>query len=371
MKICGIVCEFNPLHNGHLRLLRFAKEQSGCDVVLCVMSGNFSQRGEPCLLEKTIRAKHAVLAGADAVLELPFVFATASAEDFALGAIRILQAVGADTLCFGSECGDAPALRKAADFLSSKNFEPHLQNGNSYAKAADLCLREEGITLLEEPNNLLAVTYLLACQKQNYSPRLLTLRRDRSENATICTSRTIREAVDSDQKSTVKACVPAFVYDDLPTKTSLTAYRQFAFSSLATQSAANLREIYGVCEGLEHRILQAARTSSDFEDLLLQCKTKRYTLLKLQRILLHAAVGLTKAQAERAKLEPVYFVPLALNEAKADEILGLLARRGTFLKQAEGVAKSFDQTADRLYRSLTGEKIAKNAPSTPFLRVKA
>ena len=118
MKICAIICEYNPLHNGHLWQIREAKEHSNADAVLCIMSGDFVQRGETALLDKFTRAKHAVLAGADAVIQLPTVFATANAELFARGAIRILSSIPAvKTLSFGAENPDKTAFKLAARYL--------------------------------------------------------------------------------------------------------------------------------------------------------------------------------------------------------------------------------------------------------------
>ena len=118
-KKCGIVCEYNPLHNGHIRQISAAKKQTGCETLVCLMSGDFTQRGDGAVLDKYLRANHAVKAGADIVLELPVVFATGSAEDFAYGAVKILSALGCDCMHFGSECGDIETLNSIADFFLS------------------------------------------------------------------------------------------------------------------------------------------------------------------------------------------------------------------------------------------------------------
>ena len=142
MKICGIICEYNPFHNGHLYQLREAKRLSGADAIVCVMSGNFVQRGEAAILDKYTRAKHAIMAGADVVIELPTPFATANAELFAKGATALLSAIPAvDTLCFGAENADKLAFISAARYLNeepkevSDKIKTAVANGVSYAKA--------------------------------------------------------------------------------------------------------------------------------------------------------------------------------------------------------------------------------------------
>ena len=142
MKICAIICEYNPFHNGHLYQLMEAKRQSGADAILCIMSGNFVQRGEAATMDKFTRAKHAVLAGADAVIELPTVFACSNAELFAKGALSILSSIPAvSTLCFGAETADKAAFLLAARYLNnepkevSEKIKELISTGVSYAKA--------------------------------------------------------------------------------------------------------------------------------------------------------------------------------------------------------------------------------------------
>ena len=142
MKICAIICEYNPFHNGHLYQIQQAKALSGADAILCLMSGNFVQRGEAAVMDKYTRAKHAVLAGADVVIELPTVFATSNAELFAKGALSILSKIPSiTTLCFGAETADAQALYNAAKLLNnepeeiSNKIKELISSGVAYAKA--------------------------------------------------------------------------------------------------------------------------------------------------------------------------------------------------------------------------------------------
>ena len=147
MKICGVICEYNPLHNGHAYLLEEARARSGCDAVVCVMSGCFTQRGEPALFGRYTRARHAVLAGADAVIELPVWCACGSAEYFFSGAVSLLDRLGCvDTVCFGSECGDASLLEEAARVTALEPapyrslLREGLRRGLSFPRARQLAL---------------------------------------------------------------------------------------------------------------------------------------------------------------------------------------------------------------------------------------
>ena len=148
MKICAIICEFNPFHNGHKYILDKARELSGCDALICIMSGSFTQRGNICVIDKFLRAKHAVVCGADCILELPTAFSVAPAEIFAKGAVKILSSVPEiDTLAFGCESGSEADFLSAAKILSdeSGNFKEALKKsldtGESYAKKLRLCVR--------------------------------------------------------------------------------------------------------------------------------------------------------------------------------------------------------------------------------------
>lgn len=190
MNICGIVAEYNPLHNGHLYQLQKAKELSGADYTIIVMSGNFMQRGTPAIMDKYARAKAALSCGADLVLELPAYYATGSAEYFAMGAVSILDKLGAVThLCFGSECGDADLLKKIAGIILSESpeykecLQSHLRSGQTYPSARTSALLKIApelsayISVLNTPNNILGIEYIKSIMKQNSSMVPLTTKR--------------------------------------------------------------------------------------------------------------------------------------------------------------------------------------------------
>ena len=185
MKVVGIIAEYNPFHKGHAYQIRYAKERLGADYVIVAMSGPFTQRGTPALFDKYSRAGHALACGADLVLELPVVYATASAQIFATGGVALLQNAGlVDTLLFGSECPDLAALKNIADMLSEETpayqalLRQALQEGSSYAAARAKALENPAYAkILAQPNNILAIEYLGALSRLDSSMTPLCLQR--------------------------------------------------------------------------------------------------------------------------------------------------------------------------------------------------
>lgn len=180
MKITGIIAEYNPFHNGHRYQIQKARQITGADYVIVVMSGNFTQRGTPALIDKYSRAKMALMGGADLVLELPVCFATGSAEYFASGAIALLNQLGCvDSICFGSECGDIVPLKNLAQALVhetddyKKILKSKLKSGSTYPVARNAALAEtlDGFIpydmILGFPNNILGIEYIKALIRQN------------------------------------------------------------------------------------------------------------------------------------------------------------------------------------------------------------
>ena len=186
MNVCGIVVEYNPFHNGHIHHIHQARKQSGCDLLIAVMSPHFVQRGEPAIVDKYARAEMALKNGADLVLELPAAAATGSAEYFAEGAVELLDASGVvDALCFGSELGKLAPLEKAAALLLEEPEEyrqllrEELKRGKNFPEAREIALsaffpeRE----LLSAPNNILAIEYLKALKRRKSSIEAVTIPR--------------------------------------------------------------------------------------------------------------------------------------------------------------------------------------------------
>ncbi|HOO22912.1 MAG TPA: nucleotidyltransferase family protein, partial [Clostridia bacterium] len=199
MKVTAIICEYNPFTNGHLKHLKLAREETGADTVICIMSGSFTQRGDAAILSKYQRAELAVRMGADMVVELPLIFAISPADNFAYGAVKILSTLpDIEYLSFGSECGDANLLTKVARLLSDEptDFKVLLQkfqsDGNSFPKARSLALKAYAelnpeyadiSLMLEKPNNVLGIAYIMALKKFGLdNVKLHTIKRETDYN---------------------------------------------------------------------------------------------------------------------------------------------------------------------------------------------
>lgn len=212
MKAVGIIVEYNPFHNGHSYHLQAAKEVAQADIVIAVMSGNFLQRGEPALVSKWYRTKMALLGGVDIVIELPYQFASQKAETFANGAISILDAIGCQALCFGSESGNISSFLETIDFLAvnqdiyDENIKRFIQTGVSYPKALSLSFQAMSSTNhlvdLAKPNNILGYQYIKALKQQKSLIKPLTIRRKNADyhdehfaTETIASATSIRKAL--------------------------------------------------------------------------------------------------------------------------------------------------------------------------------
>ena len=347
MRICGVICEYNPLHNGHAHHLAQARALSGADYLVCAMSGSFTQRGEPAMADKWSRARMALLCGADLVLELPTLFAVRPAEQFAQGGTALLCAMGAQALAFGSECGDLAALRQAAALLEAETPEFHaglraeLARGATLARARTRALTgalpPDTLAVLAQPNAALAVCYLRALHRLGGGmepiliPRIGSGYHDAAPGP-LASATAVRAAVQTDRWEDIRAAVPAAVYPLL--REACDQGRLHAPGALDTALLAALRsmpahQIAALCdvsEGLEHRIQRAAWTAGDREQLLAAVKCKRYTHARLSRILCAALLGMTRELARRCPT-PAYARVLGFR-AGARPLLSHLKRKG-------------------------------------------
>lgn len=308
----GIICEFDPLHSGHARLLSHARAM-GADAVICAMSGNFTQRGSFAALDKRARAEMAVRCGADLVLELPTPWAMSPAETFARGGVRLLALAGADTLLFGSECGDLPALRCLADCLDSPAFADRLTAADSGAtfavrrqRAAAALLGDADAALLESPNNTLAVEYLRALRRTGASMTPATLLRtgaahDGAPEGGTASASYLRQLLRQGRGEAACAYMPTPAADVL--RRELAAGRiadgalceRAILARLRAMTEADWRPYDPGNEGLYHRLYQASRDACTVAEMLSAAKTKRYPLARLRRMILSAYLQLPPA----------------------------------------------------------------------------
>lgn len=298
----GIICEFNPFHKGHRHLIDSVKNDG--DGIICCMSGNFVQRGEPAVYEKFSRAKTAVENGADLVIELPTLCSTQSAQGFAKAGVTILESTGiCDMLCFGAENADTSALKSIAQEIKQRDSEikEELKKGISYPAARRNVL---GSHLLDSPNNILAIEYLTYAAIPCHAVERIGKGHDSDDE--IFSASQIRKGLSIEEIHSLKNCEKAILY------------------KLRSMSADDFANIEDVSEGLENRILRAVQTGTNTEEIYDLIKTKRYTHSRIRRIILRSFLGITKDMPK----EPKYIRVLAFNK-KGQEMLAEMKKKAT------------------------------------------
>lgn len=329
MRTAGIICECNPLHAGHLYLLEKARK-SGVEVVIAVMSGCFVQRGEAAVADPYARAEILVRAGFDAVVELPFPFATASAEFFGAAGIEILSRLGVDELWFGSECGDVDVLSRCAEIAESDAFvarySANAQCADGTARAYFDVLREmcADAEVTFDPNDILAISYLRALRKTGSSMRTVTVKRVGSGYAetalstdTFPSATALRRTWRTDGLDAITPYLPAPCADRLAREAAarrapadLHAIDALILGFFRMCDPASLEDIAELGGGLGNRIVALAQRATTSEELLELCATKKYTDARLRRGILFA---LTRVREQDLRRKIAYVRLLAAN----------------------------------------------------------
>ena len=311
MKSVGIIAEYNPFHNGHAYQLQKAKEASGADFAVAVMSGDFVQRGEPAMFERRLRARWALENGADMVITLPTPFALASAEAFALGGVTLLSRSGiADSIAFGSECGDTDLLCRAADVLNNEPDElkalikSNISRGLSYpdarARAFGEYLPPELASVFSSPNDILGIEYIRAIRRIDATLQPIAIGRTgvAHDSAHTCggftSASNIRRLIVSGESEHIKS----YIYEDMLSVLGRTApimlqslSRETVYA-LRRMSKEQLKSLPDVTEGLENLLYSACRKYADIGSVLTAVKSRRYTMARLKRICMCALLGI-------------------------------------------------------------------------------
>ncbi len=372
MKVSGIICEYNPFHNGHLHHIEETR-RNGATHIAAVMSGNFVQRGETAVIDKHTRARLAVECGADLVIELPVQYCLASAEYFARGGVWLLNSLGAvDELSFGSECGDIAALLGAADTTErirtecAEEIKRMMENGYTYPRALSEAVREnapEAAEMIAEPNNLLGIEYIRALREFSSEIEPYTVKResamhnDDHPTGNMASAGFIREnIIKNSNGADPYAYMPEVWADEIVRAASegriaaTERLERVILYKLRTASTEEISRINDVGQGLEYRIA-GAREAASLDELLEAVKTKRYTLARIKRIMMSLILGITREDMEHL---PPYGRILAMN-GRGREILarakgrskvpyaGSLARLG----QQGGTAARFAELEGR------------------------
>lgn len=365
MKFCSIICEYNPFHNGHLYQLQEAKRRSDADAILCIMSGNFVQRGEAAVMDKFTRAKHAVLEGADIVVELPTVFSTSNAELFAKGALSVLSALPCvSTLCFGAENAEKEVFLLAANALNhepkevSEKIKANTTLGMSYAKARAKAW--DGILpsdLLCSPNNILGLEYTRAILEKNADIDILPVSRigsgyhDEQLRENYSSATAIRASIR--QGVSYAHNLPKQVEQDLPKRLEdkLDVLEKYAILSRSPE------EIAATCdcsEGLENALKKAALSPRTLTETL---TSARYTASRIRRIALQNLLQIDEKLVKDCLRVPLYLRVLAIKKERVD-LLSDLSRSPLPLLIRANDKNSLTGTAKIAYeKDLFAEKV--------------
>ncbi len=324
MSAIGIVCEYNPLHKGHLYHIMESKKQYPDKKIVAIMSGDFVQRGEAASFDKHTRAKAALLCGVDLVIELNLPWAVSSAESFARGAVGLLGALpSVDSISFGSECGEVEKLSHTAEILISGELDEkilwYLNSGISYASARQKALEEidfEASKLIASPNNILGIEYIKAIKTLGLNISPMTVQRvgaghDQKSGGEVRSASEIRTFIDGGQ-----------VYENFVPETAYTIYnsmeaidRELMEISMLSRLRMLGKDVFenlpDASEGLGNRLYKFVQSENTISDILEKTKTKRYAMSRIRRMLMSACLGIEKGMSDGT---PDYIRVLASNQ---------------------------------------------------------
>lgn len=344
LKILGIIAEYNPMHNGHIYHISKAKEETSADYTILVMSGSFTQTGNIACLDKFTRAKIATSLGVDLALELPTIYATASSEYFASGAIKLLNSIGVtDYLCFGGETDDVQLLSSIADKIienqeaiweNIRSMDKNISFARNRSMALMNYLDADEYVEISKPNNILGIEYIKAIKKQGSKIKPVAIKRIKSGfhsidiDSDMPSSTSIRFTLRKHNLSLILSSVPGATYYALMTKGYVLNDDMFKLLKykIETMSKEELSNINEIKEGLENKIKKAIIEAEDYEDLLRIVKSKRYSATTLKRIFVYIMLNITKDFfKDSTEYDGIYAHVLAMNK-KGKELLSIISK---------------------------------------------
>lgn len=381
-RVLGIIAEYNPFHNGHLYQIEQAKKQTGADYVIAVITGNFTQRGNTSLVNKWIKTDMALQSGVDIVIELPTVYSISSAENFAEGAIKILDSLKiVDTLCFGTETADFAALNNIANVLYNEPKEyvsllnHELGKGVSYPKARESALMmylndiKRYANILSGSNNILAIEYLKALKKLKSTMRPFSVQRkkvyynDEKIVDEFASSTAIRKLVARGQYDEIRKVVPTSSYMLLKEEIrkgsfvlDILKFEKEILYNLRKMTISEISELQDVTEGLEHVIKNAANSCNSILDLMDMVKSKRYAQTRIQRILLYALLGITKKDMLNARKITPYVRVLGFNK-NGREMLSEICKENKRINMITSVKKFEELNLNKTLKEMLDKDI--------------
>lgn len=309
MKILGLIVEYNPMHNGHIYHIEKSKELVNPDITIAVMSGSFTQRGEPTILNKWDRTKIALENGIDLVVELPIYYSVQSADLFALGSVAILSKLGVTDICFGSEHHNIDDFHKILKAMENNEYEPllkkHLKEGLSFPKASSLSIDKiidfETLDITSNPNNILGIQYIKNAGLFNPNIKMHLIKRSEAHyhdellpEGNIASASALRKAVlDGEDVSNYVPKLTNFYLESSKLLNWDDLYKYLKYTVI-TNSLDNLENIYGMNEGIHNLIHSEITKYNDYEGFIYNITSKRYTKSRIQRLLIYILLNITK-----------------------------------------------------------------------------
>lgn len=361
MSCVGIIAEFNPLHTGHKRIIDCAHTLG--DTVVCVISGNFVQRGDVAVISKHQRAKFALLCGADIVAEMPVLWSMSTAQNFALCGVWQLYNLGCDKIVFGSECGDIAALNQAAEVLGSIDFltlaTEKAKSGITFAAAREAAAAEMGVdfTLLRNPNDNLGIEYIIAAKKLNLPIEFHCIKRigaghDSGEITDGYVSASyIRQELLRGNIGYTERFMPREIRGIIQPEhiADISRLENAILCSLRTKTAEQLKNLPDINEGLENKIYFSARVATSLDELYNMIKTKRYTLARIRRLILAAFLNVDNTFFMRTPpyVRVLGFSEQGLNHLKKPQGLIPVVTRAAQIKELDSDAQKVYDTECR------------------------
>ena len=383
-KVLGIVCEYNPFHNGLIYHIIQSKKLTGADYTIAIMTGNFAQRGDDSLVDKWSKAEMALLAGVDLVIELPVIYSVSSAENFAEGAVKILNSLKiVDNISFGSETKDINLLDRIAEVLHNepKEFQTllshELSKGISYPKARENALMmylndvRRFANVLSSPNNILGIEYLKALRKTKSNilpvciPRVGAGHNDTTYSKNIASATTVRNLVNTNKYDSLefKRLVPLTTGSILSENikkghiiSGLHVFEKEIIYTLRRMSILEIANLPDVSEGLEYKIKQAANSCNSLIEFYNIVSSKRYTQTRISRILVYALLGITRKDMQLSKSISPYVRVLGFNNA-GKKILSMISEANPKLPLITSMKKFEESNKNKNLQAMLAKDI--------------
>ena len=381
-KVLGIVGEYNPFHNGHLYHLEESKKMTSSNYTVAVISGNFTQRGSTAIIDKWSRTEMAIKNGIDLVIELPVLYAISSAENYADGAIKILNSLKVvDYISFGAETSDIDILNNFADILHKEPLKyrslltHELKKGISFPKAREHALlmylngNRKFINVLSSPNNILGIEYIKALKKHKSNIKPISIARfetgynDVTYTGNIASATAIRNIVKNGGFDALRKLLTNSSYSILINNIKqghiipdLSVFEKQIIYNLRSMYPEEIAELADVSEGLENSLKNAADSCNTLEELLNKNKSKRYTSTRLQRILLYSLLNITKKDIELSKKTIPYIRVLGLNK-RGKFLISEIAKANPKLEIVTSVKKFVDKTTNKNLKNMIEKDI--------------